>query len=119
MPTVQQELAALDLWELLSRCLGKPELAKRVLQRFRTQMADDLDRIQLSLNSGDDESAREVAHRLKGAAANVSAHALQEQAYALESTLKLRLTEQYQFVYRGLLAERERFEESLSQLQFL
>ncbi len=118
MSALQQETAVLELWELLTRCLGKPELATRILARFDRQLADDLERIEAALADGKTEIAREVAHRLKGAAANVAAHALREQAHALETAIQLGLAEQYPLVLRGLVAERDRFTEILKQVRF-
>lgn len=117
MSMTQQESAVLDLWELMSRCLGKPELAARVLKKFETQLAGDLDRISAALESGDFPTAREVAHRLKGAAANVAAHSLKEQAHALESAIELGLEPQFAIVLQGLKREQGRFIETSKQVQ--
>ena len=117
MTALQQEPAVLELWELLNRCLGKPELAAKVLARFDKQLAEDVQRIDTALAEGQIELAREVAHRLKGAAANVAAHALREQAHALETAIQLGLTEQYAIVFRGLAAERDRFQSAAKQVQ--
>lgn len=116
MVAVHHELAVLEMWELLGRCLGKPELAARVLLRFQKQLADDITQIETALDSEEYEVARETVHRLKGAAANVAAHALREQAHALESALQLELTDQYWLVMRGLKSEQARFEEVYKQI---
>jgi HPt (histidine-containing phosphotransfer) domain-containing protein len=118
MTAIHYETNVLDLWELLNRCMGKPELAARVIQRFQKQLQGDLDKIAAALNGGNIEAARESAHRLKGAAANVAAHGLKEQAHALESAIQLELAEQYELVFQGLLAERDRFVETAAQVQF-
>lgn len=117
MALVQQEPAVFDLWELMNRCLGKPDLATRVLAKFENQLAGDLKRISDALDAGDYSLAREVAHRLKGAAANVAAHSLQEQAHAMESAIQLGLVEQYGVVMQGLLREQERFIDAAKQIQ--
>ena len=116
MASIHQEPSVLELWELMQRCLGKPDLAKRVLARFLTQLGGDIVRIGNALDQQDYVTAREVSHRLKGAAANVAAHAIQEQAHALESALQLEMVEQYALVYRGLLAEQERFQAAMNQV---
>ncbi|MBI1345677.1 hypothetical protein GC163_05250 [bacterium] len=117
MALVQHESVVFDLWDLMNRCLGKPELVTRVLKKFEVQLAGDLDRISAALNSENYAVAREVAHRLKGAAANVAAHSLQEQAHALESAIQLGLEDQYGIVMHGLLREQERFVEAIKQIQ--
>ena len=112
MATHQQDLAVLELWELLNRCMGKPELASRVLVRFQKQLDEDLNRIEMLLDKSEFESAREVTHRLKGAAANVAAHALRESAHSLETALQMGFEEQFELIFRGLKEERNRFEEA-------
>lgn len=116
MVAAHHELAVLEMWELLGRCLGKPELAARVLLRFQKQLTEDIARIESALDAEEYEAARETVHRLKGAAANVAAHALCEQAHALESALQLELADQYWLVLRGLKSEQARFEEVYRQI---
>lgn len=118
MTTLHHEPAVLELWELMQRCLGKPELVKRVLNRFETQLTADVARISAALESQEFEQAREAVHRLKGAAANVAAHALYEQAHSLESALQMELSDQYALAFRGLAAEQERFLTAVKQVNF-
>jgi|UniRef100_A0A7C4QQT9 HPt (histidine-containing phosphotransfer) domain-containing protein len=80
--------------ELLGRCLGKRELAARVLARFHKQMTQDLALVQDALSTRDAVQIAHVAHRIKGAAANVSAHGVQEQAGALEEAAREELWSQ-------------------------
>jgi hypothetical protein len=63
----------IDLPDLLHRCMGKPTIAGRVLGRFQESVPQLLVQLEESLNSSDLEKARQHAHTLKGAAANVSA----------------------------------------------
>lgn len=104
-----QQPAAFDQWDLLGRCLGKPELATRVLQKFEKQLGDDLQKIEDALATQDLATAGALAHRIKGAAANVSALALHQQAGALETVLRMSMDDQLDSVWQGLLVERDRF----------
>jgi Amt family ammonium transporter len=106
---LEHTLAALDPWELLGRCLGKPELAMRVLQKFEVQLGGDLAKLEAALEQRDHQQAGSLAHRIKGAAANVAAHGLCEQSGLLETALRMDLDEQVAGVFQNLLAERDRF----------
>lgn len=117
MSLINQEPIVLELWELMNRCLGKPELAARVIQRFEKQLISDIDRISNALDIADYNLAREVTHRLKGAAANVAAHGLRDQAHSLESAIQLELVDEYALVFEGLLIERDRFLQTAQQIQ--
>uniref|UniRef100_A0A7C2PA72 Hpt domain-containing protein n=1 Tax=Schlesneria paludicola TaxID=360056 RepID=A0A7C2PA72_9PLAN len=114
-----QPSCTFDPWELLGRCLGKPELAARVLQRFERQLAEDLLRLEAAIGVQDYATAGGLAHRIKGAAANVAAHGIHEQAGQLETVLRMRMDEQLSATWQSLLAERDRFEESVQSTSLL
>jgi len=73
-----------DLGALLERCMGKRELAERLLDKFRNRLEADLAQIECSVELGDVDQTAILAHTLKGAAANLSAEALREEAACLE-----------------------------------
>ncbi|MBL9129278.1 MAG: response regulator, partial [Verrucomicrobiales bacterium] len=75
----------IDVPSLLRRCMGKPDLARRLVRKFMAQAASDLQELQVSLDARDAERVRMVAHRLKGSAANVSAERVRESAGRIES----------------------------------
>jgi HPt (histidine-containing phosphotransfer) domain-containing protein len=106
----------LDTDELLARCLGKWELAKRVLVRFRNQLSGDLMLLQDAVVEGDAGSIAKLAHRIKGAACNVSARALSEQAAALEDVARARDWDQIPAQVQRLAEERAEFEATWKQL---
>lgn len=96
--------------ELLERCLGKRELALRVLDRFKTQLAQDLESLQAALQDRDLYRMARVAHRIKGAAANVSAHALHQQSAALEEAADEKVWPVIRPLVQQLLASYQEFE---------
>jgi HPt (histidine-containing phosphotransfer) domain-containing protein len=100
---------ALEPWELLGRCLGKPELATKVLLKFERQLADDLSKLEAALAADDTETAGSLAHRIKGAAANVAAHGVCEQAGLLETVIRMHMLDQLHSTVQALLSERDRF----------
>jgi HPt (histidine-containing phosphotransfer) domain-containing protein len=69
--------AALDLDDLLARCLGNIEFAARILAMFQTRFGEDLEALERHLVEGDADSVLRLAHRLKGSSANASAPGLQ------------------------------------------
>lgn len=62
--------------ELVQRCLNRLALAERILKRFQDEFPEDIRRLGELAAKGNDEEFRFVAHRLKGAAANVAAPGL-------------------------------------------
>ena len=78
------ESAPLDFDQLLARCLGNLEFAQRVLARFQDSFGEDLTRLEQELSSGNAEQVAGLAHRMKGAAANVGAVALARAAASVE-----------------------------------
>ena len=77
--------SGIDFPNLLHRCMGKQDLAKRLIQKFQTQAGTDLVDLAAAIQAQDVIRVRMVAHRLKGAAANVSAEAVRETATQLEN----------------------------------
>ena len=75
---------ALKVDELLARCMGNLDFATRVLATFQDRFEKDLEELERGLDARDVEAVAQVAHRIKGASANVAAHSLSEQAAAIE-----------------------------------
>lgn len=71
IPEVQE--APIQFDELVERCLGKIEFAERILTKFNERFPESIDQLVQSSEQGDLETVASVAHRLKGAAANISA----------------------------------------------
>jgi len=73
-----------DFQSLLKRCLGKGELAEKLFAKFRSRLPDELNQLEVALKRGDCDEVASLAHRLKGAAGNLSAEPLRELAANLE-----------------------------------
>jgi HPt (histidine-containing phosphotransfer) domain-containing protein len=73
------------LSELLERCMGNPQIACLLLDKFAQQMRGDLEAIERQLAAGDGAQIARTAHALKGAAGAVAAGSLHDTAAALES----------------------------------
>jgi signal transduction histidine kinase/CheY-like chemotaxis protein/HPt (histidine-containing phosphotransfer) domain-containing protein len=81
---VESPAAVIDRPSLLKRCLGKAELADKLLLKLHARLGSDLYEIKAAAGGGDCEQIGRCAHRLKGAAANLSAEALRAAAADLE-----------------------------------
>jgi HPt (histidine-containing phosphotransfer) domain-containing protein len=69
----------LDRRQLINRCLGRIELAERLIASFQTRFPNEAGQIERALSEGDEPNLIRLIHQLKGASANVSApmlHAL-------------------------------------------
>lgn len=75
----------IDENDLLHRCMGRKELAQRLLQKFVQQAQDDLQEIQAALTRQDAPAVATIAHRLKSSAVNVSATRLGELTAELDA----------------------------------
>ncbi|GIW95375.1 MAG: hypothetical protein KatS3mg110_3416 [Pirellulaceae bacterium] len=64
----------LDEAQLRKRCCGVERLVERVLQQFRQTLVEELPTFRASAAPVDPADLAKRAHRLKGAALNVSAH---------------------------------------------
>lgn len=74
----------LNLEELTARCLGHMDFVQRILAKFQARFGEDLEELEEGLAATDADRVAEVAHRMKGAAANVAAPRLREEAAAVE-----------------------------------
>ncbi len=82
-------LPGIDAAAGLGRFLGDRELYLTVLGNFRDLHADQVRKIRQALAAGDAGTARQLAHVVRGVAANVSARGVFETATALELALDL------------------------------
>jgi len=102
----------LNLNELIDRCLGNIELAERLLRRFEDLLEADLDVISQAASAADVELVCQIAHRIKGASANVAAPALVKVAEEIETAAKDADFETIWSRLPVLAAERDRFQRS-------
>ncbi len=77
-----------DMEQLVRRCMGKIELAERLLKSFESRFPEDISKIEDSLREYDSTTASRMVHQLKGAAANVSAPDLYSMLARLEDIVR-------------------------------
>ncbi len=75
----------IDFESLLKRCLGNRDLPKKLLAKFHARLPEEVSQLASAVNAGDSALVASLAHRIKGAAANLSAEPLREVAAELEA----------------------------------
>ncbi|HTI97496.1 MAG TPA: response regulator [Dongiaceae bacterium] len=83
-PAPANGAAFIDYPSLLRRCLGKPELAARLVRKLAEQAEQDWKDIGQAVAQNNPAALAAAAHRLKGAAANVSVEGVRQLAADLE-----------------------------------
>jgi len=79
-----EHIPAIDLPEALNRAMGDVEFLRMLLNEFRNTIPDFLTRLKKAQQDRDMVALAQNAHRLKGAAANLSAKAIAAAALKLE-----------------------------------
>ena len=82
---VDATAGVLNYPDLLQRCMGRADLAARLIGKFAEQAGEDVREISLALQQQKADAVAASAHRLKGASANASAENLRRLAAELES----------------------------------
>lgn len=75
----------LDCDSLVERFMGDWDFVQVILEKFQQQVGVDLDQLERSLTEHNAQQTASVAHRIKGAAANVSAVEISRLAAELEA----------------------------------
>jgi len=94
-----------DLAALLGRTGEDPTFVRELILVFAQFAAENVDSLRIAVGSGDDIQVRLLAHGMKGAAANVSAKALAQQAEALERVVDHDAARQTYAALESVLAE--------------
>ena len=86
----QNDLAVLDIQDLMQRLLDDSDLAKEILKGFLKDASKQLQQLEYAIDTGDFDAIYRQAHTLKGASGNVSAKRLRQIAYRIEQAAKER-----------------------------
>ena len=79
-----QVATALNVEDLMTRCMGNIEFAERILSIFQELGNQALADLEQAMAAEDTEMLARLAHRLKGASANAAAPGLQALAAEIE-----------------------------------
>jgi HPt (histidine-containing phosphotransfer) domain-containing protein len=82
--TAANDTVAVDFNALRRRCLGNRKLAAKALETFAGTIGSYVDDLVQKVQKGDSKSAAAAAHKIKGAAGNVSAQQVLRIAAELE-----------------------------------
>jgi HPt (histidine-containing phosphotransfer) domain-containing protein len=102
----------LNLNELVDRCLGNLEFVERLLEQFENLLQRDVATITQAAGARDLDTICQIAHRIKGASANVAAPALVKVAAEIEVAAKDADFDTIWSRLPVLTAERDRFRRS-------
>ncbi|MCA9069442.1 MAG: Hpt domain-containing protein [Planctomycetaceae bacterium] len=91
--TQAEPARVVDHEELLKRCMGNQQFAKKILLAFQNQLTGDLNELNQAIHSQDYERITAIAHRIKGSSSNVSAGRLNQVAASLEEFSKDRTSQ--------------------------
>ena len=94
--------------------MGNPKLAAMSLQKFDVMLAREIQALVQSVNNGDAKAAAATAHKIKGAAANVSAENVRRMAAELEKLAKTDALAQSQACLDQLHSDVQQFREYLT-----
>jgi two-component system sensor histidine kinase/response regulator len=109
-----QAATVLDTEDLMARCLGNLEFAERVLAMFQQRGNVDLAELEQAVAAEDIETVTRIAHRLKGASANVAAPGLRATAAEIEQAARQRSVEEIPAHLAEFRREWERFTSAAS-----
>lgn len=104
------EAEILDYDALIDRCLGNIELASRLLEKLQTYLPQEIENVEKALALKDAEQVARIAHRLKGATANVSARGLNQVVEEIEKSGKTGVLSEIPASMERLHREWERFQ---------
>jgi len=114
-----EQLPGFDIQAGVARLGGNAQLYRELLQSFYREKAEVLVRLSQLLEAGEQESARELVHSVKGVAGNLSADQLFIAAKQLENSLKAEqpvnlhdLKEDFEKKFEHIMATLRAFEQS-------
>jgi CheY-like chemotaxis protein len=76
--------APFDVEAMLTRSLGDPKFANKILEMFQQRAALDVEQLRKFVAAGEAENAQRIAHNLKSVASHLEAGELREIAFELE-----------------------------------
>lgn len=102
---------AVDFHDLVDRCLGRLDLAERILQKFQITLEEDIRRLEEAVCATSTAEIAHIAHRIKGASLAVAAHDLTDCARSLENSANLRSLEDLPVHFARLKQESARLDD--------
>jgi HPt (histidine-containing phosphotransfer) domain-containing protein len=110
------EAAVVDLSDLVDRCMGNLALVERIVAKIETNFDSDLAQLEAAILDQNNAATASVAHRLKGASANVSAQRLRWCAEKAETLARQGCLSELGTAIQSLRSERSRFNKTLASM---
>ncbi|MBI1248170.1 ammonium transporter [bacterium] len=114
-PTVDVE-ERIAIAELRERCGDDERLIRKVLEKFTLRGKADIQLLTKHIDSGETDQIVQVAHSLKGMAANVAAAAVSQVAGTIELAARDRKSDEYDSMLQKLTQEFDNCEAAIRQL---
>jgi HPt (histidine-containing phosphotransfer) domain-containing protein len=114
---LDRESAVWNPEQLVDRCLGNLDFLERVLDTFCTDFTRQLCELDHWVQQFDSPRVASIAHKMKGAAANIAAERLADCSATIEQLARQQRSDEIPVRLRGLKEEWERFTSSIQTWQ--
>jgi PAS domain S-box-containing protein len=117
-PETSEETQPLDLEDALERAMGDKDFLKMLLGEFVQGLPDQIESLKVAVAGTDTVALAEQAHKLKGAAANLSAYGVSSAAKSLEEIGRSQNMDEANQVLEVLLNESKRLTEYIERVEW-
>ncbi len=118
LPVTKKESQPLDFEKALERAMGDKDFLKMLIEGFIQELPDQIESIKAAIGGTDALALTEQAHKIKGAAANLSACGISDAAKSLEEIGRSQNIDQADQVLKVLLKESKRLAEYVEQAKW-
>jgi len=116
-PETSEETQPLDLEKALERAMGDKDFLKMLLGGFIQELPDQIESLKVAVADTDMAAMMEQAHKLKGAAANLSAYGVSSAAKSLEEIGRSQNIDEANQIMEVLLNESKRLTEYIERTE--
>ena len=117
-PETSEETQPLDLEKALERAMGDKDFLKMLLGGFVQELPDQIESLKIAVAGTDAVALTEQAHKLKGAAANLSAYGVSSAAKSLEEIGRSQNLDEAKQILEMLLHESKRLTEYVERAEW-
>ena len=117
-PETSEETQPLDLEKALERAMGDKDFLKMLLGGFIQELPDQIESLKIAVADTDTVALTEQAHKLKGAAANLSAYGVSSAAKSLEEIGRSQNMGEANQILEVLLDESKRLTEYIERAEW-
>ena len=117
-PETSEETQPLDLEKALERAMGDKDFLKMLLGGFIQELPDQIESLKVAVAGTDKVALTEQAHKLKGAAANLSAYGVSSAAKSLEEIGRSQNMDKANQILEMLLHESKRLTEYIERAEW-